>query len=242
MSLWINTIFFLQLFILFPALLAQDCKAILHINSDIEEVNIFINDSLAGSGKIFNTEIEPGIYSINAIESSSRWNAKSFTDTININDCSEIKLSFFFRDEILLNTDPQNASVFKEDSLIGFTPLHISSDFEKLLLSKTDYLNREITPADLLPDKKIKLDFTGGVKKESFYESTLFKILAGTAVALGVATAYFKLEADNRFDEYKITGDPDLLDQTDRFDLISAVTFVALQIDFGMIIYFFLSD
>jgi hypothetical protein len=242
MSLWIKTIFLQQFFIFSQALLAQDCREVLHITSDIEEVSIFINDSLAGRGKIFNTEIEPGIYSINVIESSARWNAKSFTDTINIYDCSEIKLSFFFRDEILLNTDPQNVSVFKGDSLIGFTPMHINSDFGKLLLRKTDYLNREITAADLMSDKKIKLDFTGEVKKENFYESTLFKILAGTAVALGVATAYFKLEADKRFDEYKITGDPELLDQTNQLDLISAVTFVALQIDFGMIFYFFLSD
>jgi hypothetical protein len=61
-------------------------------------------------------------------------------------------------------------------------------------------------------------------------------------VALGVTTAYLKLEADDKFAEYKITGDPALLEQTNKLDTLSAVTFVALQINFGAIIYLFLVD
>ena len=61
-------------------------------------------------------------------------------------------------------------------------------------------------------------------------------------VALGATTAFFKLKADNRYDEYRQSGDPSLLDQTNRLDLVSGITFVALQINFGLIIYFFLVD
>ena len=64
----------------------------------------------------------------------------------------------------------------------------------------------------------------------------------GTMVALGVTTAYLKLKADDKFAEYKITGDPDLLEQTNKLDTLSAITFVALQINFGTIIYLFLVD
>ena len=45
-----------------------------------------------------------------------------------------------------------------------------------------------------------------------------------------------------KFDEYQIVGDPALLDQTDKYDLISGITFTALQINFGLIIYLFLTD
>jgi len=76
----------------------------------------------------------------------------------------------------------------------------------------------------------------------NFFDKTLFKILIGTMVALGVTTAYLKLEADDKFAEYKITGDPALLEQTNKLDTLSAVTFVALQINFGTIIYLFLVD
>jgi len=70
----------------------------------------------------------------------------------------------------------------------------------------------------------------------------LFKVLLGTAIALGATTAYYKLEADKNFDEYQVTGDPAALEQTDKYDLISGITFVAMQIDFGLILYLFLSD
>lgn len=67
-------------------------------------------------------------------------------------------------------------------------------------------------------------------------------MLQGTAIALGVTTAYYKLEADKSFDEYQLTGDPAALEQTEKYDLISGITFVAMQIDFGFILYLFLSD
>jgi hypothetical protein len=132
--------------------------------------------------------------------------------------------------------------VFSNDSLLGYTPLYINKNLNSLLLEKPDYMSKEITIDDIILTEKIKLDFIGEENNGSFYGSTVFKILIGTAVALGAATAYFKLEADNRFEEYKITGDPELLNQTDRMDIISGISFVALQINFGLIIYLFLSD
>ena len=80
------------------------------------------------------------------------------------------------------------------------------------------------------------------LKNGSFFEGTLFKILVGSAVLLGASTAYIKLEADKKFDEYLITGDQKLLDQTNRLDVISGITFVATQINFGFILYLFLTD
>jgi hypothetical protein len=154
----------------------------------------------------------------------------------------EFTLNYYFKDELLLDTDPQDVYVFSNDSLIGYTPLYLRRDFKSLLLEKPDYSSKKITIDDINISEKIKLDFIGDENDGSFYESTIFKVLVGTAMALGAATAYFKLEADNRFEEYKITGDPELLNQTDRLDVISGVSFVALQINFGLIIYLFLSD
>ncbi len=126
--------------------------------------------------------------------------------------------------------------------MIGFTPLLIHVDLEKLHLEKPGYLGKEVLPDEIYSSQKITLDYTGVEKKESFFEGTLFKVLLGSAVLLGASTAYFKLEADKKFDEYLITGDKKLLDQTNRFDVISGVTFVAMQINFGFIMYLFLTD
>jgi hypothetical protein len=203
---------------------SQDCTAAITIKSDIENATVFINDSFLGKGSEIKTELKTGNYKIE------------------VNDCSEIILNYSFNNKVLINSEPENAYVFINDSLVGFTPLLLSNKFETLNLEKPDYKSKKVSLSEIKSNEKIKLDFTGEDDNESFYESTIFKILVGTAVALGASTAYFKLEADKRFDEYKVTGDPELLNQTDRLDVISGVTFVALQINFGLIIYLFLSD
>jgi len=231
------------LFFLFTAeYYPQDCYADLIVEADINDVEIFINSKSEGVGSPLNIKIEKGVYIITVNENSDRWDARSFTDTLHITDCNEIKLNYNFRFEALLDTEPQNVSVFNKDSLIGFTPLLIPADLEKVYLQKPGYLDKEVLPDEIYSFHKITLDYIGEEKKESFFEGTLFKVLVGSAVILGASTAYFKLEADKKFDEYMITGDRKLLDQTNRFDVISGVTFVAMQINFGFIIYLFLTD
>jgi len=242
MNLLIKISFVNLLVIFISQTFAQDCNAKLKIISDMDEVSIYINNKYAGNTANFETDVEPGIYTVKVMENSNKWNAKSFSDTIEVADCSEFTLNYYFNDEILLDTDPQDVYVFCNDSLIGYTPLYVNQNINSLLLEKPDYLSKEITIDDIYLNEKIKLDFIGEKNDGSFYGSTVFKVLIGTAIALGAATAYFKLEADNRFEEYKITGDPELLNQTDRLDIISGISFVALQINFGLIIYLFLSD
>ena len=221
---------------------SQDCKVHLTIISDIEDVNVIIDDSLAGTGNNINVIISKGKHKIVVLENSDRWDAKSFIDSINIDDCNDTTLQYSFSDEVLLNTEPQDASVFSKDSLIGYTPLLIPTELHDIRLEKNGYEGKNVSYSDFGINKPVKLNFTGEFDDGNFFDKTLFKILIGTMVALGVTTAYFKLEADDKFAEYKITGDQSLLDQTNRLDTISAVTFVALQLNFGAIIYFFLVD
>ena len=221
---------------------SQECKAEIFIIIDIENVHIIINDSLYGVGKSFNTQLETGEYIVRILENSDRWDAKSFEDTLIINECRKIELNYKFHSEKLLNTNPQNVYVFMNDSLIGFTPMFIKQSSANILLKKDEYSDKNISFSDLKNNQLIKLDFIGSKPKTNFVSSIWFKFLIGSAIALGATTAYYKLEADEKYTEYQITGDPELLEQTDKYDIISGVTFVALQINFGLIIYFLLTE
>ena len=240
MSLFIKSLLLMLLFSI--ALSAQDCKANIFVQTDIENAKLFINDSLESEGKEFALELKPGIYIISIAEDFKKWNSRRINDTLKINDCSDMKLRYELKDKIILDSQPQNVYVKSEDSLIGFTPLLLEEGFETLLLQKPEYSDKIISQQEIASGVKPELQFIGQLKGESFYESTLFKVLVGTVIALGATTAYYKLEADKSFDEYQVTGDPALLEQTDKYDTISAVTFVALQIDFGLILYLFLTD
>jgi len=241
MSLFIKILLALVLFIALNVF-SQDCEAHLTIISDIENVNLFIDDSLAGTGKNINFILPKGQYKIVALENSDRWDAKTFIDSLNITDCNEIILKYDFTNEVLLDTEPQDVHVFSNDSLIGYTPLLIPMGLNNIRLEKNSFESKIISYSDFGINKPVKLNYVGEYDDGNFFDKTLFKILVGTMVALGATTAYLKLEADDRFAEYKITGDPALLDQTNRLDTFSAITFVALQINFGAIIYFFLVD
>jgi hypothetical protein len=224
------------------ALSEQNCKAKIFIRTDVENVKLFINDNLESEGNQFEIELEPGIYAISVIEDYKKWNAGRIEDTLRIIDCSELTFNYELNKKLLLDSYPQNVYVRESDSLIGFTPMMLEKNIQTILLKKPGYEDKIISQQEIASGLKPEMKFIGQIKGESFYESTLFKLLVGTAIALGATTAYYKLEADKNFDEYQITGDPALLEQTDKYDLISAVTFVALQIDFGLILYLFLTD
>lgn len=242
MNLLIKIILILSLTSSFYYLHGQDCKAKVSIQTDIDNAKLFIDDIFVDNGNHFIIELDSGIHTINIIDDIWKWNSKSIIDSLNIIDCSDLNLKYSFKDQILLDTDPQDVYVFKSDSLIGFTPLLLDQGKGEYILKKTDYLTKNISFQEISSGEKPELQFVGEEKSEIFYNTTLFKVLVGTALALGATTAYYKLEADKKFDEYQITGNPDLLEQTDRYDLISGATFVALQINFGLILYLFLSD
>ncbi len=79
-------------------------------------------------------------------------------------------------------------------------------------------------------------------KTESFFSSGTFKILIGSAAVLGGVAAYLKIRADRKYDDYLQTKNRSMLDEVDRLDLYSGIAFGLLQINFGYLIYKFLTD
>lgn len=242
MNLLTKIILILLIISCFHFSLGQDCRAKVSIKTNVEDSKLIVDNVFVGQGTNIITELDSGKHTIYITENFWKWNSKSVSDTINIFDCSEINLNYSLNDQKILDTDPQDVYVFKGDSLIGSTPLLLDRPHGEYTLEKPDYLKKNVSFQEIASGEKPELQFNGQEKGKSFYETTLFKVLVGTVLALGATTAYYKLKADKKFDEYQITGNPELLDQTDRYDVVSGVTFVAMQINFGLILYLFLSD
>lgn len=79
-------------------------------------------------------------------------------------------------------------------------------------------------------------------REPNFIDTDLFLILVGSAVALGATSAYFKLESDKYYDKYLKTNDKQHLNKVDDYDLYSGLALGALEINFGFLIYKFLTD
>lgn len=220
---------------------SQNCKGTLIVNTDKSESLIYLNSELIGKGNI-EIELDEGIYFVSVKENKNIWEERIFSEMVNLKNCNHQTLTFKFDNEIYLQTIPQDAAVFLNDSLLGYTPLYLAANYSSLQLQKPGYESKYININDYQPNKSFVLDFIGKEKELSFYEKDLFKYLLAGIVVLGGTTAYFKLKADNKFEEYQMTGEKKLLDETERYDLISGITFTALQINFGALIYFFLND
>ncbi len=219
----------------------QDCKAGIRIKTDNPSAKIYIDNNPAGSGSA-DIELRTGIYHLVVLEEADRWDSQSFEDTLRITTCNDTVLTYNFKSEVYLNTDPQDAYVYKDSSLIGHTPLFLPVSSGSILLKKPGFEEKIVNLKDLSSTQKVKLNFTGERRGESFFEKNIFKILVGGIVALGGVSAYYKLKADDNFDQYQFTGNQSYLDKTHKYDLISGITFGAVQVGFGFLIYYFLSD
>jgi hypothetical protein len=219
---------------------AQDCKARIVLSSDIENVNYVIDEKKIGKGSQIEIELAEGTYILSAIQSGNAWNPLYFKDTLRIRDCGEYKTSFSFKSFIHLKSEPDDAYVFRNDSLIGNTPLVFNSFGGEIVIKKPGYHELKVAENNL--NSIVKLEASRESNGRRFYEKSLFKYLLGGIVALGATTAYFKIMADERFSEYELNGNENLLKETRRYDLISGITFGALQINFGFLLYYFLSE
>jgi hypothetical protein len=161
--------------------------------------------------------------------------SESSADSLNPN-------SYTSPSNILLNSNPQDVYVFYQDSLIGNTPLFLPKTFSELTLKKNGFDSIVVFGNQLIPGKIFSLKSSNKPEELRFYERDIFKILTAGIVLLGGTTAYFKLKADNKFDEYQFSGDEELLSETRRYDLISGITFTALQLNFGLLLYYFLIE
>lgn len=240
MNLLIKIFFFSVYFSIL--LFAQDCKSKLVIEADITPVNIFINNSLVSDSGFYQAELDSGLYKITVIENSDKWNSISYFDSVFITKCTTKKLLYKRDNKIYLDTSPQDAYVFSGDSLLGNTPLFIQDNLNDITLIKPGYAEKKLKLDYIAQNNLVKLTSLNLQNEKSFFYSSAFHILAATAVALGAFSAYYKLKADDSYDEYQISRDPELLDNTNKYDLMSGIAFTALQINFGFIIYKFLTE
>ena len=234
---------FLFVFAVNIFLKGQDsCEAVVKIECDIPNVMLSYNGNEFEQSNQFILQLKKGIYKITLLENSDRLDAKTIIDTIYVNDCNEKYFKYFFNEEIYLDTKPQDAKIISGDSLLGYTPLFISRSQSSLVISKEDYEPLNVAFDELTRNNIFNLKFIGSTKQESFFETLEFKILLGAAAVLGGVTAYYKLLADDNFDEYKLTGNQASLDLTKKYDLISGISFGLLHINFGYLLYKVLAE
>lgn len=218
----------------------EECTSVLNISTGDSSSVIFLNDSFVGTGHT-SQEVKKGNYRILIKDEARKWGAQEIQDSVTIAQCGVTKnLSYSFKQTVFLRTIPDNADVYSRDSLLGSTPMSLYRNVARVEIKKTNYKPVFMTSGEIAQNPVVELEFMGKKPSESFFKTDMFKILLGTAVGLGTTAVYYKMKANDTYDQYNLTKDGALLDRTNRYDLYSGIAFGALQVNFGALIYFFL--
>ena len=228
------------MFVLINLVYAQSESGNISISTNRNTSEIIINDSLIFHGSV-SGDFEFGTYSILVKEESAKWGSEVKELNFILNEVNpSYTTEIIFKNKTFLDSNPTNASVYHNDSLLGFTPLLLKTNSLELNLSKHGFYSKRV---NLNTDMGIiELERENAQNDKNFLETYLIETLIGSAISLGVAAAYYKIKADDKYDEYLSSRDKTLLDQTEKYDLISGIAFGILQINFGALIYLFLTN
>ncbi len=221
---------------------SAECKNVLSIENLNTGSVVYINNNKVkfSNGKIV---LGSGKHLIKIVDDSLAWNKQEFISMVEFDSCNQSKrISFTPTPTKIIRSYPGNALVIGDGNEIGYTPLRISANYKSIILKKENYEDKFLSPNDINVNKPVKLVRLKVEEQTEFIHKPLFKILLGSLVTLGAVTAYFKIKADNKFDEYKKTKDQSFLDDTDKYDLISGITLGVMEINFGALLYYLLFD
>lgn len=213
----------------------------LSLRTSDTQSKIYLNDTLYGFGSV-DTVLPSGTYRIRVEENSINWNRGIIIDTVILtgnNNIIEKTFSFPLRKRI--STIPHSAEVFSGTTHYGYTPIEISEDIT-LTLRLRGFRDSEIRTDSLKLNSLIYLQPLNSEMRTEITKSPLLKYLVGGIILFGGTAAYFKLKADNEFDRYKSGGDKSFLDATHKYDLISGISFGLFQVNFGVLMYYFLEE
>ena len=129
-----------------------------------------------------------------------------------------------------------------KDSSLKWGQKNIYDTLKIIECDKIYYFNYDMKQIEYSSAKPNIYEYMNKNRTENFFTSSTFKILIGSAAVLGGVAAYFKIKADRKYDDYLQTKNRSILDEVDRLDLYSGVAFGLLQINFGYLIYKFLTD
>lgn len=232
--------------------------ASISITTDPDSARIILDGRLVGTTPLTLDSLTPGSHALTAQHPDvASWFTPTITDTILVCAGESRRLHFDFPRRLLVSSSPFGAHVSVGDSVYGTTPLLLRVAAQlpgaSLRIQKDGY---EPIAVDL--DSIHQNAFTTALKPVWPREALALPVLddggsgngrnlklyiTGTATLLsGVAAAYFKTQADERFIAYSQTGDPAVLSETHRLDKAAGITLAATQIGFALFTYFLLSE
>ncbi len=234
----------------------RDTFAVLTVTSPVAGVIVFLGDSSLGTVPVKVRNVNPGIHVLRYIYPGGRdWEHPALTDTVVVRSGEQIERTAVFPSYIRITSEPYGAAISVNDSMLGTTPYLLSSSSP---LGGMILFSKEGCEPVRLPisgnEKEIHAvlkrtkgsDSLGNVKSPYLAQnqqevSVPVIVSTGAAILAGASAAYFKVKADNYYQDYQASGDAAALSNVTKFDRFAGISLAVCQINLGFLVYYLLS-
>jgi len=227
--------------------------AFVKINSHDQGLLFYVDDSLAGAVTGVAFEIRAGSHKLKVSSITDSWTAVDWNWQGNIKADSVYIFNVETKRFLMLNTVPFGATVIINGNKVGTTPFMLEktgeaveivmSNYMPVRLEATQLVNKEFIDIMLVnesPSEEIESSqMTNGIgiNRDKIFTRTTY-LLTGLA---GIATVYFKFEADKAFkklpDTILLEEQIELKNRINKYDDRAAVSFATFQAGFLYSIY-----
>ena len=237
-----------SLFIILFVLISRYCYAGEGVKVKVElssDAKLFLDLKDLGRKSFFEFILPIGEHSFKILYSTDNsWDKSLIDTTVMIN--SDTTLYFTSPKYIPIISKPSDAKIYFNSQYIGLTPKYLlldnylRSEDDTISLSKEGYLTSFVSRGDITKNNiSIFLDRDES-GRNNFINKNIKYFLFGSAGVFGGLSAYFKQVANSYFyDNGQSSANSGLVK---KYDNLSAVFSVLLQINFGLLVYFLLSE
>lgn len=231
----------------------------LSISSNLDFAKIYSDTQFVGITPLKDYILKEGNYKLKVINPKSLQDWQNDNQTIDLFINKDTTVNIIFNYFYFINTNPYSAKVFKEDSLIGETPLRFFRENEltgNLLIRKKNYRDYffDMSGYNYSTGANIKLNPKGleevndlVYKDRSTQFNTkrsLLPILGTGAVSIASAIMAFNYKniANDEYNRYLLFGNEERLQESKNNDTYFAVSIVVMQAAVAGLIYFLFFD
>jgi len=231
----------------------------LSISSNLDFAKIYSDTQFIGMTPLEDYILKEGNYKLKIINPKSLQDWQNDNQTIDLFINKDTTVNIIFNYFYFINTNPYSAKVFKEDSLIGETPLRFFRENEltgNLLIRKKNYKDYYFdmgsynfnTGADIKLNPKGIEEVNDLVYKDRSTQfntkRSLMPILGTGALSIASAIMAFNYKniANSEYDKYLLRGNNEYLQESQNNDTYFAVSIVVMQAAVAGLIYFLFFD
>jgi hypothetical protein len=183
---------------------------------------------------------------------SGRWPSTAVVETLTFRRGGRLVRTLGVPSTCHLTTEPYGATVRRDGVELGVTPLDVQFTSTKSLvtLEKAGFETATVPLSGgepwihllLHPKEGVPADpqalYLGGEQSKNMLP---IYVTTGATVITGTAAAILKIKADNRYDDYRQSGDARALTDVRRLDLASGVSLALSELSLVGLAYFLLS-